>query len=73
MTVRLEVDGETFEVAGDDDQPGAFHYRWISGRDPDYGFTCARSDRATPSTAEHEQNIREFLEIVDPVTGYIED
>ncbi|WP_229070980.1 hypothetical protein [Actinoplanes sp. DH11] len=69
--MRVEVDGEVFEVvAGEDDNPGAYHYNWISGRDPDYGFTSAFSDRRTPTMREHEDAIRDFLSKVDPETGY---
>lgn len=72
MSMRIEVDGEVFDVvAGDDDNPGAYHYTWTSGRNLDYGFTEAWSDRRTPTMSEHEQSIRDFLSQVDPETGYM--
>ena len=72
--MRVEVDGEVFEVvAGEDGNPGAYHYTWTSGRDPGYGFTEARSDRRTPTVSEHEESIREFLAQINPETGYMED
>lgn len=70
--MRVEVDGEVFEVvAGGPGNPGAYHYTWMSGRDPDYGFTAAWSDRRTPTVSEHEESIRDFLSHIDPGTGYM--
>lgn len=71
--LRLEVEGEAFEIHADPNQPGAYHYSWVSGPDAGYGFTSRRSDFGTNSLAEHELNIRNFLALVDPETGYIED
>ena len=72
--MRVEVDGEVFDiVAAGPDNPGAYHYTWVSGRDPEYGFTSAWSDRRTPTTAEHHESIRDFLAQIDPATGYLAD
>ncbi len=72
--IRVEVDGEVFEVvAADRDNPGAYHYHWLSGRNPDYGFTAARSDHRPPALDEHRQAIRDFLTGIDPETGYLAD
>jgi hypothetical protein len=71
--VRIEVDGEVFSVSGSAERPGQYHYAWVSGRDPNYGFTAAWSDRREPSRAEHEASIRDFLAEIDPATGYLTD
>jgi hypothetical protein len=64
----LEVDGEVFEL-----RPDGFdgtRYNWISGPTPGYGFTTS----PTPDSFEqHRVSIRNFLSIVDPATGNIED
>jgi hypothetical protein len=69
---RIEVDGEVFEVTERDGRPGQYDYTWVSGRDPQYGFSSARSDGSPATTAEHVESIRTFLTQVDPETGYLE-
>jgi hypothetical protein len=64
----LEVDGEVFELRPDGF--GGTHYNWISGPNPGYGFSTS----PTPDSLEqHRVSIRNFLSLVDPATGYIED
>ena len=70
---RLTVDGDVFDVAYDPKQPGTYHYSRITGPAPGYGFTSRRSDHAERAAAQHVTAIRSFLEMVDPVTGYLED
>ena len=70
--VRVSVDGEVFDVATQSDHPGHYHYAWISGPNPGYGFSSASSDGRPSSMVDHEKAIRKFLSHVDPVTGYIE-
>lgn len=36
--VRVTVDEEVFDVTTQPDHPGAYHYAWIFGPNPDYGF-----------------------------------
>ena len=72
-TLRLTIDGDTFDVVYDPAQPGAYHYTRRTGPAPGYGFTSRRSDHARSTTDEHVKAIRSFLAMVDPVTGYIED
>jgi hypothetical protein len=80
----VEVDGESFLIKRDPQQTGAYNYDWVSGPNSGYGFTSAfmvldelsrktSSDRPPPTLAEHLEGIRNFLEQVDPDTGYIED
>ncbi len=71
-TITLEVDGEVFDVipAGG---PGAYHYTWKSGPNEGYGFSSALSIPRPLSREEHRQGIRNFLDMIDPRTGYIED
>lgn len=71
---RLSCDGETFELRPD--QFGSTHYTWLSGPNPGYGFTTsAILPAAQPSRIDdielHQANIRNFLSMIDPETGYI--
>jgi hypothetical protein len=70
---RLTVDGDDFDIASDPIQPGTYHYTRIAGPAPGYGFTSRRSDHTESTAGEHVTAIRSFLEMVDPVTGYIEE
>ena len=54
------------------DRPGQYHYAWISGPNPDYGFSSASSDGRPSTMVDHEEAIRNFLSLVDPETGYID-
>lgn len=71
--VRVSVDGEDFDVTASADRPGQYHYDWVSGPNAGYGFTSASSDGRPSTLADHEECIRNFLEQVDPETGYIEE
>ncbi|GGN43895.1 hypothetical protein FHR83_008043 [Actinoplanes campanulatus] len=70
---RLTVNGDVFDVEYDPTQPGAYHYTRLTGPAPGHGFTSRRSDHARSTIAEHVEEIRGFLDLVDPSTGYIED
>ncbi len=70
----VEVDGERFAVdlvvdaaTGSTDVA----YSWSSGPNEGYGFGV--TGPGEPSLEDHRQRIREFLAMVDPETGYIED
>ena len=69
---RVEVDGEVFDVVAHRDRPGQYHFDWISGPNPGYGFSSGSSDGRGMSNADLEASIRNFLAQVDPDTGYIE-
>lgn len=71
--LRLTVDGVVFDVRYDLSQPGAYHYTRVTDPAAGYGFTSRMSTRTRRSTDAHVAAIRGFLEMVDPVTGYIED
>jgi hypothetical protein len=65
---QLECDGEIFELRPD--EFGGTHYTWASGQNPGYGFSVS----PTPTDMEqHQTNIRSFLSMIDPTTGYIEE
>jgi hypothetical protein len=66
--VRLSCDGETFELRPE--QSGGTHYAWISGPNPGYGFTVSPT---IDNIEQHQTNIRNFLSMIDPETGYIEE
>ncbi|MBL8931230.1 MAG: hypothetical protein JNL54_14015 [Kineosporiaceae bacterium] len=65
---QLECDGEIFEVRPD--EFGGAHYTWRSGPNPGYGFSTSPS---SDDVEQHQTNIRSFLSMIDPRTGYIED
>jgi hypothetical protein len=69
MSLTLEVDGEMFVLRPN--ELGGTDYTWLNGPNPGYGFGV--SPTPNPSLDEHTENIRGFLDIVDPTTGYIED
>jgi hypothetical protein len=71
-SVRVTVDEEVFDVTTQPDHHGHYHYAWISGPNPDYGFSSASSDGRPSTMVDHEEAIRNFLSHVDPETGYIE-
>jgi hypothetical protein len=68
-SLTLEVDGEMFALSPS--EFGGTDYAWLSGPNPGYGFGV--SPTPNPSLEEHLANIRGFLALVDPATGYIED
>lgn len=68
-SVTLDVDGETFALRPN--EFGGTDYTWLSGPDPGYGFGVSPTPNL--SLDEHTANIRDFLAIVDPTTGHIED
>jgi len=65
----LEVDGETFELR--QDGRGGTSYDWLSGPNEGYGFGSFPTDDF--SLDNHRQNIRDFLNGIDPATGFIGD
>ncbi|MFF5179499.1 hypothetical protein ACFY2Q_15885 [Micromonospora sp. NPDC000316] len=68
-SLTLEVDGEMFAVRPNECD-GA-DYTWLNGPNPGYGF--GMSPALDLSLDEHRENIRDFLAMVDPTTGRIED
>jgi catechol 2,3-dioxygenase-like lactoylglutathione lyase family enzyme len=70
---RLTVNGELFEVNYDPDQPGAYHFVWLSGPNPGYGFTTRVSSHRRQPQQLLIDSATGFLEQVDPQTGFIED
>ena len=70
---ELAVDDERFHVVYDATQPGAYHYTWLTGPAPGYGFTSQSSSLDRRAVEHHLEAIRTFLKMVDPTTGYIED
>jgi hypothetical protein len=69
VLLTMEVDGELFALRAADG--GGTTYDWLSGPNRGYGFTS--SGPAALPRQEHEDHIRAFLSMVDPVTGYIAD
>ena len=65
---RLFCDGEAFELRPE--QSGGTHYAWLSGPNPGYGFTVSPT---SDDIEQHQTNIRSFLSMVNPETGYIEE
>ncbi len=70
--IRIDVDGQLFEVVARPDRPGQYDFAWVSGPHPGYGFSSASSNGSAMNMADFEDAIRHFLAQVDPETGYIE-
>ncbi|HET7691318.1 MAG TPA: hypothetical protein VFK41_13120 [Nocardioidaceae bacterium] len=70
--IRVKVDGETFDVSKELGRPGQYHFDWVSGPNPSYGFAVGTSGGREMNRAEIEDTIRDWLARVDPETGYIE-
>lgn len=70
--MRVEVDGQVFEVAERVGEAGQYDFTWVSGADPEYGFSSRTSDGSALSESDLVESIRGFLAQVDPATGYIE-
>jgi hypothetical protein len=68
-SLTLEVDGEVFALSPN--EFGGTDYTWLSGPNPGYGFGVSPTPNL--SVDEHIENIRDFLALVDPTTGHIED
>lgn len=69
---RLWVDGDLFLVSRPDDRENTFDYTRLTGPDPGHGFSTGTGGRHF-DMADHLEQCRWFLWIVDPVTGHIED
>ncbi|MET7680396.1 hypothetical protein [Streptomyces sp. NPDC005423] len=69
---RISVDGEEFEVRQPQDSPGTYHFTWLTGPDPQYGFGFRSHPPVRVDRAELEEAVREFLSQVDTGTGFIE-
>lgn len=73
-TFALEVEGEQFAVRVEVDPVTGYTdsgYTWLSGPNEGYGFGAGGPP--SPSLEEHRQRVREFLAMIDPATGFIED
>jgi hypothetical protein len=66
---QLECNGEIFELRPD--KFGGTHYTWLGGPNPGYGFSV--SPAADDIEEHHQTNIRSFLLMIDPSTGYVEE
>ena len=65
----LDVDGELFAV-----RPGGrgdTEYTWLSG--PNTGDGFGTSGSPDPTLDEHRERVRDFLAMIDPGTGYIQE
>lgn len=68
LAYTLDVDGQVFAVRVHD---GGTDYDWVNGPNRDYGFSGS-GGQSMPEEW-HRESIRDFLSMVDPTTGYIED
>ena len=67
----LDVDGERFAIRRAAWGQDGTYYDWLSGPNKGYGFgSSATPDRPVE---EHQEEIRIFLAMIDPDTGYIGD
>ena len=66
---NLEIDEPLFAVRLA--PGGGWHYDWLNGPNEGYGFASSGPPHRTRD--EHRQQVRTFLSMVDPATGYIAD
>ena len=66
----IDVDGERFAVY--QSAPGNWSYDWLTGPNQGYGFGSSGPPQDR-SLEEHKEDCRNFLRMIDPVTGYIGD
>jgi hypothetical protein len=67
----LDVDGERFAIRRAAWGQDGTAYDWLSGPNKGYGF--GSSGMPNRSMEEHREEIRAFLAMIDPDTGYIGD
>jgi hypothetical protein len=67
----MDVDDERFTIRRAAQGQGGTAYDWLSGPDKGYGF--GSSGPPHRSMEEHREEIRAFLAMIDPDTGYIGD
>lgn len=65
------VDGETFTVRVRVD--GTHDFGWSSGPNAGYGFSSGYPVGFAPADETIERDLRTFLAMIDPQTGYIAD
>lgn len=70
--MQLSVDGEIFSVNMREGEPGTYDFIWESGPNKGYGFSVGSSIHAPVGVDVLEDYARNFLENVDPDTGFIE-
>lgn len=50
-----------------------YHYDWLTGPNPGYGFAGGTCPPSTLTDEDHIEAIRDFLAEIDPETGYLSD
>lgn len=68
--IERVVDGQRFRITPEGRD--RYHFDWVSGPNPNYGFSSQTSDRRPHTEATLDEAIRDFLDQVDPETGYID-
>jgi hypothetical protein len=69
---RMSVDGEEFEVSQPVGKPGTYHFTWLTGPNPGYGFGFSTHPPVPSDRESLAEAVRDFLAQVDPDTGHIE-
>jgi len=70
--IRVEVDGEVFDVAARRDHSGQYDDEWTSGRNSGYGFFSTSSDGSSVNHGRPRGSDLELPVTSRPETGYIE-
>ena len=68
----ISVDRQTFDVYVLAEEPEQYHLIWRSGPNPGYGFSCRRSDGEALTEPQLIAQIRDFLEHINPASGYLD-
>lgn len=66
------VDGHDFLVRPRPAEPGTYDFDWTSGPNAGYGFAISGWQGRPLSADEIRGHIRDFLQGIDPRTGYLE-
>ena len=69
---NLTVDGHDWLVEQQSDVPGTYHFAWLTGPNPGYGFTLGTSNGSAITEADMRRSIANFLADINPETGYLD-
>lgn len=70
--MELVVDGERFLVTRRPGSAGTYDFDWVS-HPASYGFAVGADSEWRPDRAQLVEEIRSFLDQIDPESGYLAD
>ncbi|GAB3266159.1 hypothetical protein GCM10027586_20490 [Kineococcus gypseus] len=69
---QVQLGGHDWLVEERAGVPGCYDVTWLSGPNPGYGFSTQTFDGTPVSKERMERSIADFLEQIDPQTGYLD-